>query len=234
MKLRFVFILLFGLTFVSGCSTVNKTFDSIGGLFNKKGDKCSGPECENPSLIDNQRTTKKWHCYGQQGTEEWECQTEADNTKISSIQPEARTPRQAVLQQVETLQQQQQNSSASLDVPAPNPRQAEAETQESAPSKQNDSLLDQPADYYTIQLIALPQQSEVMKYAETNGITTPLTALINSQGTPWHVLLLGIYPDKSSAETAASDWIATKNLKIQPWIRPLGPLQDAIRGALKG
>jgi hypothetical protein len=53
MKLRFALIFLFGLSFISGCSTVNKTFDSIGGLFNKKGDQCSGPECENPSLIDN-------------------------------------------------------------------------------------------------------------------------------------------------------------------------------------
>ena len=96
MKLRFALIFLFGLSFISGCSTVNKTFDSIGGLFNKKGDQCSGPDCENPSLIDNQRTAKKWHCYGQQGVEEWECQTEADDTKISSIQPETRAPRQAV------------------------------------------------------------------------------------------------------------------------------------------
>ena len=144
MKLRFALILLFGLTFVTGCSTVNKTFDSIGGLFNKKGDQCSGPDCENPSLIDNQRTAKKWHCYGQQGTEEWECQTEADDTKISSIQPEARAPRQAVLSQVETLQQQQQNSAASLDAPAPTESQTEAETQESAPSEQNNSLLEQP------------------------------------------------------------------------------------------
>ncbi|MBT3709377.1 MAG: hypothetical protein HOG19_08035 [Gammaproteobacteria bacterium] len=115
-----------------------------------------------------------------------------------------------------------------------NEPQTEAATLESAPPEQNNSLLEQPADYYTIQLIALPQQSEVMEYAETNGITAPLTALINSQGTPWHVLLLGIYPNKSAAEKAASDWIAAKNLKVQPWIRPLGPLQDAIREAVEG
>jgi septal ring-binding cell division protein DamX len=47
-------------------------------------------------------------------------------------------------------------------------------------------------------------------------------------------LLLGIYPNKSAAEKAASDWIAAKNLKVKPWIRPLGPLQDAIREAVEG
>ena len=137
MKLRFALIFLFGLSFISGCSTVNKTFDSIGGLFNKKGDQCSGPDCENPSLIDNQRTAKKWHCYGQQGVEEWECQTEADDTKISSIQPQTRAPRQAVLPPVETLEQQQQNPTASLEAPVFNEPQTEAATLESAPPEQN-------------------------------------------------------------------------------------------------
>ncbi len=252
MKLRFALIILLSTTLISGCSTVNKTFDSIGGLFSKKGDKCTGPDCEEPSLIDNQQTAKKWHCYGQKGSEDWQCQTEADETKIESIQPETRAPRQVDASQATT--QPPQLSSTSSPIPATTPNtiscgasapdsmtlaqpvtpQSGAKAEEGEPGNQNNSLLNQPASYYTIQLIALPEQAEVLEYATANGITTPLTARINSQGIPWHVLLLGIYPDKSAAEQAESEWVAARNLKVKPWIRQLGPLQDAMREATEG
>ena len=242
MKLRFALTCLLGLTFLSGCSTVNSTFDSIGGFFNKKGDKCSGPGCDNPSLIDNQQTAKKWHCYGQQNTEDWQCQTDADDSKITSIQPKSRAPAQTTssqeVMQQEVMPQETQYTAESL-APELAPELAskplpEAEFEDSTAPEKTTGLLDHPANYYTVQLIALPQQPEVLEYAAANGITTPLTALINSQGMPWHVLLLGIYPDISAAEEAAAEWTATKDLKVKPWIRPLGPLQEAIREAVKG
>lgn len=243
MKLRFAFTILISMTLLSSCSTVNKTIDSIGGLFTKKGDRCTGPNCEVPSLIDNDQTAKKWHCYGQQDSDDWQCQTNPDPSQIVSIQPEPPKPlaprptasKPAASQLIVTQTEQVETTTP------PTPVSIKTNTDESGNSasdlldvqlgNQNSSLLEQPESYYTIQLIALPERSEILAYAKANGITSPLTARINSQGIPWHVLLLGIYPDQSTAEQAKNEWVGAKTLEIKPWVRPLGALQEAMREA---
>ena len=231
MKLRLALIVLISTTLISSCSTLNKTVDSIGGLFSKKEDKCDGPDCETPSLIDNEQTAKKWHCYGQKGTEDWQCQTEADDNKIIAIQPEPPTPRN--ISRLEATKQTATTTQAPGTIQTV-PMQAEIPAIEKTISTEGEGLLDQPAGFFTIQLIALPEESEVLAYAEEFGIKTPLTARINSQGIPWHVLLLDIYPNKRAAEQAEAEWVVEKTLKVKPWIRQLGPLQDAIREASGG
>ena len=95
-------------------------------------------------------------------------------------------------------------------------------------------LLDAPRNYYAVQLLALKRESDLLEYASINGISEPLYMPIASGGTNWFVLLLGVYADKQSAETAMADWEKTKTLKIRPWIRQLGQLQDAMRAAQEG
>tara|TARA_B100000315_G_scaffold260784_1_gene325201 strand:+ start:16024 stop:16575 length:552 start_codon:yes stop_codon:yes gene_type:complete len=95
------------------------------------------------------------------------------------------------------------------------------------------SILQQPAGFYTVQLIALQDESKILAYARDNGLKYPLYAQIHSQGRTLYVLLLGLYPDRLLAARAKDEWAAARHLSAKPWIRELGPLQDAIRLAVR-
>lgn len=95
------------------------------------------------------------------------------------------------------------------------------------------SILQQPAGFYAVQLIALRDEQKILQYARDNGLKYPICAQIRSNGQMWYVLLLGVYPDRLSAAHAKDGWATNKNLAAKPWIRELGPLQDAIRLAVR-
>lgn len=95
------------------------------------------------------------------------------------------------------------------------------------------SILQQPAGFYAVQLIALQSERKILNYARDNGLKYPLYAQIQSQGRTFYVLLLGCYPDRLSAARAKDEWSSTKKVTSKPWIRDLGSLQDAIRLAVR-
>ncbi len=88
------------------------------------------------------------------------------------------------------------------------------------------SIMDQPADYYTMQLMASVDIDRVIRFADENQVSTKYIVATNRDGVTWHVLLLGIYPDYSSA-VAARDEIAP-SLKNAPWIRKVGSVQKLV------
>lgn len=102
------------------------------------------------------------------------------------------------------------------------------------PSSGNEQILQHPRDSWAVQLLALQQENSVVTYAKSNGLNYPLYARIKNQGTEWYILLLGIYSDLSAANIARDEWEKDKNLTTRPWIRRLGPLQDAVRLAGEG
>lgn len=118
--------------------------------------------------------------------------------------------------------------------PAPAPlRQAKPEptTPKILPGEQSpfaEEVLDSPSGHYAVQLIALRDLSGIIEYANLNGITDPLYVKIRNDQTDWYILLLGIYPERTLAESARRDWQTAKVLRVQPWIRQLGGLQEAI------
>lgn len=93
------------------------------------------------------------------------------------------------------------------------------------------SILQQPAGFYAVQLVALQHEYKILKYARAKGLKYPLYAQIQSRGRISYVLLLGVYPDRLSATRAMDEWIGIGNLSVTPWIRQLGPLQDAMAAA---
>ncbi|MCB1644392.1 MAG: SPOR domain-containing protein [Pseudomonadales bacterium] len=200
---------------LGGCSTLNNTFDAIGGMITGKPQQdCEGDNCSGNSLLDSGNEGETWYCYGVSKEDGWECQSKADPARIVAIVPKNEAAPEA--------------APAPLAAPAPVP---------AAPARPQavgggETILQQPANFYTVQLIALQEEQNVLEYAQLNGISYPLYAKIRSQGSNWHVLLLGIYPDKQAAQKAKEEWEKTKTLKIKPWIRQLGPLQEAIRLAL--
>lgn len=88
------------------------------------------------------------------------------------------------------------------------------------------SIMDQPADYYTMQLMASVDLDRVMKFAEQNQLSTQYVVATERDGVIWHVLLLDVYSDYSSA-VAARDEIAP-SLKNAPWIRKVGSVQKLV------
>jgi len=95
------------------------------------------------------------------------------------------------------------------------------------------SILQQPSGYYAVQLIALRDQRKMLNYARDYGLKSPLYAQIRTRGYISNVLLLGVYPDRLAAVHARNEFLGAWNLPVKPWIRKLGPLQDAIASASK-
>jgi len=89
------------------------------------------------------------------------------------------------------------------------------------------TIMDQPADYYTMQLMASVDIDRVIRFAEANQLSTQYLVATERDGVIWHVLLLDVYPDYSSA-VAARDEIAP-SLKNAPWIRKVGSVQKLVR-----
>ncbi|XOV88766.1 MAG: SPOR domain-containing protein [Pseudomonadota bacterium] len=164
-------------------------------------DDCDGPNCEGPQLLDNTKSKTRWYCYGT-AEETWDCGNEPAPGKVAAIRPKPPTERLIPLPASPT--------------PAP---------LEPSPF----SLLDQPTDAFTVQLIALRERDGVEQYARANGVTEPIiTRVANADGT-WYLLLLGVYPDQAAAESAMHAWSLTRTLPVEPWVRRMGPLQEAIR-----
>lgn len=94
-------------------------------------------------------------------------------------------------------------------------------------SAETGSIMGKPANYYTMQLMASVDIDRVIRFAEENQISTQYVVATERNGVVWHVLLLDIYPDYSTA-VAARDEISP-SLRNAPWIRTVGSVQKLVR-----
>lgn len=182
--------------------------------------ECEGDNCKAPVLLDNSNVDKQWFCYGKQEGEPWDCQNQKDPDKVAAI---------------ELKQERLNRSQPTMAIDAPEPTREVPQPPPSVrlPTNQyyDNEVMSNPRDHYAVQLIALRDFDGVQEYAALNGIQEPKLVKIRNDDTDWYVLLLGIYPDRALAESAREDWLTAKVLRVQPWIRQLGPLQDAIMAA---
>ncbi|HIG40469.1 MAG TPA: hypothetical protein EYQ14_08005 [Gammaproteobacteria bacterium] len=221
-------LLLMCIISMTGCSY-------LGGVFDRN--KCKGGDCESESLLKDSTANQKWYCYGKQGSSEWQCENTRDAGKIAAIVPEATPPDSGYRtnRTLETVPEApsepvvQQSVAESEQEPGQIPTELTAESI-IAPN----SLQDHPREAYAVQLLAMQDEEKILNFAETNGITKPLYTRISNQGREWFVLLLGIYPDRHAAIEAKETWVRTRSLETEPWIRLLGPLQDAAQSARDG
>lgn len=89
------------------------------------------------------------------------------------------------------------------------------------------SLLDVPAKYFTVQLMASTDVDRVFRFADQHSVSTEYVAATMRDGVVWHVLLLGVYSDYNAA-LVAKDEIAPL-LTTQPWIRSVGSVQKLMQ-----
>jgi septal ring-binding cell division protein DamX len=92
---------------------------------------------------------------------------------------------------------------------------------------QSDDIFSYPKHYYAVQLMAVKDKRLILEFITKYQLGDPPYGALLSKGERWEVLLLGVYPDRATAEQAIQRLPADFPI-AQPWIRPLGPLQEAI------
>ncbi len=202
------------LLIVSGCSLLSHDRNEI-------------PECTSEACGAGESTNqarKNYYCYGDQ-QRQWHCSQAPDPARIATVIPNEVTP---VLSPAPETIGLPSRTSASRPTEAVDPAMLDSQDQITDQDRAS-ALLAFPESSYTIQLIAMRGLNPVLEYASQAGIERPMYTRIRSKGELWYVLLLGVYPDYASAEQARQEWIGTRILKVSPWVRKVGPLQEEIR-----
>lgn len=92
------------------------------------------------------------------------------------------------------------------------------------------SLMDLPATFYTVQLLAASSKEALEAYVRERALTNLSAARIESGGAIYYVLLLGVYPDTNAAKLAAAERPpGTEDATV--WVRSLGSVQQGIERA---
>ena len=91
-------------------------------------------------------------------------------------------------------------------------------------------VLEWSAGHYAVQLIALDSDEAIAAVAERLAIPELLRVRIESGGRLFHVLLLGDYAERRDADVASAGMVG-RMPSLEPWVRRVGPLQDAFRRA---
>ncbi|MFT5014257.1 MAG: hypothetical protein ACI9HA_002922 [Dinoroseobacter sp.] len=212
LMLRLFLLVLVLLPVLSSCGLANRFFTT---------NECEGDDCRAPVLLDNSKVDKKWFCYGSKEGGQWECQNQKDSDKVNRIalkpnpmpikpEPIAAIPAPEIVSE-----------------PAPElPRD-----RQSGSGIFYSQILELPADHYAVQLIALRNLDGVLEYAGRNGVQTPKVVKTKTDDVDWYVLILDTYPNQEMAQAAKAKWETAKVLRVESWIRKLGPLQEAILAA---
>ena len=210
--------------------------------------------CDSSQPIDQASLSGTWHCYGVSRDAPWDCSAKADPSRIVAIGEEKAEPatfatttpiqKLSAEERAEIMLGDETIAHRGTAAPTGNPV---AETAASEPAAAGSMAAVTPAadqtpdtasrlfgfpdDSYAVQLIALQSVEEVLGYADRYGLTDPEFVRIESQGSDWYVLLLGVYSTLSEANNVADSWYADRTPDTRPWVRPTGPLKRAVMRA---
>lgn len=84
-----------------------------------------------------------------------------------------------------------------------------------------------PAQFYTVQIVALSSMEALESFRIAHRLSGVLGARVEAGGEIYYTLLLGVYENLTDAKAAAASRPASLQ-HMEPWIRKLGPLQDAV------
>jgi len=89
-------------------------------------------------------------------------------------------------------------------------------------------VIDMPSSLFAVQLLAVSTKQQVEQFAEDHDLYDLTAVRIAQNGKPLYVLLPGVYKNREDAETAVAS-LPEAVRALNPWIRPLNGLQDAMR-----
>ena len=199
MTIRCLLILL--LTQLSACS-----------WFSHKGD-CADDSCDNPSkLIVEKQVVHKWYCYGEADGEKWDCLDKPDTSKIVAVTPHVIAPVKPD------------------ELPGTTERTVTGNQQPVTKPLLNitNSIEGTPDDNYTVQLDAAGSEQELAEFAQEHNIIQPVYIVVPGDEGPTYILVLGVFEDQDKALEAKHIWQRGRKLKVEPWVRKIGPLKTAI------
>lgn len=102
---------------------------------------------------------------------------------------------------------------------------AEADTPQAAASSDLAWLQRQPAEHYTLQLLAARQRDNLRAFIEQHQLDkTSVIFASQRNGEPWYAVAHGSYPSREAAQQAATKLPAG----IEPWIRRFGDIQQTL------
>jgi DamX protein len=85
-------------------------------------------------------------------------------------------------------------------------------------------LSEWPGDYYVVQLAGFWQKEKLVQLAESIRLEKDLVYLTSQRNEKtWHILLYGVFPDRSSARSAILQ-LPPELRQLQPWPRPISAL----------
>ena len=195
--------------------------------------------CDTPTALEQQLLTgATWYCYGVSRDEGWDCSENADESRIVAIadEPQTAEPAPLVAERAEmTFDSETISHQQSAAVPAEPPAQSAPDAPATAEVEIAKTVSDQKSDIFdfsdsawAVQLIALQTRAEVDAFAAEHALDRPNAVRIRSQGADWFVMILGVYNDRSEADAAAEAWTSRQQPYSKPWVRPLGPLKQAV------
>lgn len=91
--------------------------------------------------------------------------------------------------------------------------------------RQEDWLLRQPANAYTLQLLATANRRALLDFVRRHGLQNQAAYVTGRRnGRPWYTLVYGVYPDRTAALGALAGLPAAVRAQ-HPWPRRLGSVQ---------
>jgi DamX protein len=112
--------------------------------------------------------------------------------------------------------------STAPSTPLPTTLDAE-EMSELAGVKSETWLRSQPQESYTIQILGTHEKEALEKFMQKHKLRGDVSMFRTAyKNRDWHVLLYGIYPDRSRATAAIDELPASLRQATQPWVRSLG------------
>jgi septal ring-binding cell division protein DamX len=83
-----------------------------------------------------------------------------------------------------------------------------------------------PSGHYTIQLAAMFRHADLAPLLARDDVGDAFVAEVELDGTLYHALLTGVY-DSEAAAVAAIERLPDDLRALEPWVRPVGSLQQA-------
>lgn len=108
------------------------------------------------------------------------------------------------------------------------PAAAAATSDPTAPlAAQHSRIRALPANQFTVQLLGSTSRANVEDFVRRHANTPLYWFETRNQGNPWFVIMMGAYPSRAAAQTAASGLTGELG-RLEPWIRSIGTIQGEI------
>lgn len=185
--------------------------------------------CEAANPFEEQLVGGTWYCYGVD-RDDWDCSQTENPEKIIAFSAPAPEPEPEAAEPYRAEMDLQPEVISNQEPIAP----ADAAPVVSYDQDSLGELFRYPDDSFAVQLIALETVAEIEAFATRHAIDSPLIARIRNQDKDWYVLVLEVSDSRDAAQRIADAWQASNNPRSKPWVRPLGPLKQAVQSAADG